>query len=123
MLANRRAETRDLPDARAGADDYGRPVESGESSSKRRAAAARADLVVRVDLGERELAGQLIAPRQPARAFHGWLDLLTALDQALDALTYATAETGGTRVHEQPGVDEAGRSQMSTTCMRLDRGR
>ena len=47
---------------------------------------AHADLTVRLDLGQHDLAGQLIVAEQPQRIFHGWLGLLSVLDQALEAL-------------------------------------
>jgi hypothetical protein len=48
--------------------------------------AVGADVTVWVDLEQPELAGQVIVARQPDRAFRGWLDLLAALDQALERL-------------------------------------
>lgn len=50
------------------------------------AAPAHADLIVRIDLGRRDFAGELLAAGQPVWTFTGWVGLLTALDQALDTI-------------------------------------
>ena len=54
-----------------------------------------ADLIVRVDLRCRDLAGELIIAGRPTSTFTSWLGLLTALDGALDTLDIPSADTGG----------------------------
>jgi hypothetical protein len=67
-------------------------------------AAAYVDLIVRVHLGRRELAGELITDGQPASTFTGWLGLLAALDQALDTLRPPGPETGAAQARPpEPG--------------------
>ncbi len=55
---------------------------------------SHADIIVRVDLGCQDLAGELLVGGRPVRAFTGWLGLLTALDEALDTLRMADSESG-----------------------------
>jgi hypothetical protein len=50
------------------------------------------DLIVRIALGRRELAGELITSGHPTQPFHGWLDLVSTLDRALDALESAATD-------------------------------
>jgi hypothetical protein len=57
-------------------------------------APGHADLTVRVDLGRDDLAGELIIDGRQVSTFTGWLGLLRALDQALDALFRAGSQTG-----------------------------
>jgi hypothetical protein len=57
---------------------------------------SHADLIVRIHLGHPDLAGELLIDGRPASTFTGWVGLLTALDQALDALGPPCTETGAT---------------------------
>jgi hypothetical protein len=53
-----------------------------------------ADITVRVDLGRRDLAGELLVDGRPTSTFTGWLGLLAALDRALDTLLPPGPESG-----------------------------
>lgn len=72
--------------------DHVAPIQpAGESAA---GPPAYADLIVRIDLGRRDLAGELIIDGRPPNAFTGWTGLLTALDQALDTLRPPGPESG-----------------------------
>ena len=64
---------------------------AGESAA---GAPAHADLIVRVDLGREDLAGELLIEGRQVSTFTGWLSLLGALDQALDTLRPPDPEAG-----------------------------
>ena len=55
---------------------------------------AHADLIVRIDLGRPDLAGELLIDGRTVSTFTGWTSLLTALDQALDTLRPPGPESG-----------------------------
>jgi hypothetical protein len=50
------------------------------------------DLTVRVDLNSQWLAGELRIDGRAVSEFHGWRQLLTVLDQALDTITTLESE-------------------------------
>jgi hypothetical protein len=79
---------------------------AGDTSVPAASTRRHTDVTVRVDLEDRDLAGELLVDGRLTDRFHGWVELLAALDRTLDTLQVPDARRRGGSTPPQPAHDD-----------------